>query len=120
MGETEAAGRVSDLRQVRDPEIRRFLGESLGRITDRFSPEALLFFGSRVAGLPDEWSDIDLIIVSREFENMRILPRMALFRRVAQPHIRVDALCYTPEEFEYAVTQPTLVREAFRTGLRII
>jgi predicted nucleotidyltransferase len=103
-----------------DPEVQRFLAESLGRIIARFRPEALVVFGSRVDGAPHEWSDIDLLIVSREFEGMRVLPRMSLFRKVAQPHIRVDALCYTPTELQYMQTQPTFIRDVMQSGLRVI
>ncbi|MBM3498066.1 MAG: nucleotidyltransferase domain-containing protein [Armatimonadetes bacterium] len=101
-------------------EIRRFLAAALDRIVGRFRPEALVFFGSRLDGTPHEWSDIDLLIVSREFQGMRVLPRMARFRKVAQPHIRVDAICYTPRELEYMMTQPSMVGDVMATGLRII
>jgi len=120
MGEAETSARVMRAPSRSDPEVQRFLAESLGRIIARFNPQAMVLFGSRVDGTPDEWSDIDLVIVSSEFEGMRVLPRMALFRRTAQPHIHVDALCYTPSEFEYMMTQPSMVREAVETGLRVI
>jgi predicted nucleotidyltransferase len=120
MGQTRVAGGVASLAEVRDPEIRRFLGAALERIVARLRPEALVLFGSRVNGSPDEWSDIDLLIVSNEFEGMRVLPRMALFRRIAQPHIRVDAICYTPDELRYIQTQPSFIREVMETGLRVI
>ena len=100
MGEGQAATRVVDVSTVPDKEIRRFLEESLPRLKRALDPEVLVFFGSRVSGHPDEWSDIDLFIVSRKFENMRVIPRADLFHKVAQPHTHVDAICYTPEEFE--------------------
>jgi predicted nucleotidyltransferase len=103
-----------------DPEIRRFLTEALVSLRQTVEPQVLVFFGSRVGGRPDEWSDIDLIVVSPKFEGMRLLARMDWFLEVTQPHIGVDALCYTPEEFDYMMAQPSLVREAVQTGLRVI
>jgi len=120
MGEAEVARVLNGLGEQTDPEVRRFLTESLGRIVAHFEPEALLLFGSRVENRADEWSDIDLIVVSRRFESVRLLERMRQFRTVARPHIRVDALCYTPDEFEYIRGQPSMVRRVMETGLRVI
>ena len=120
MGETQVADVLRGLGEATDPEVRRFLTESLGRIMAHLEPEALLLFGSRVENRADEWSDIDLVVVSRRFENMRVLERMRHFRTVARPHIRVDALCYTPDEFDYMMTQPSMVREVMETGVRVI
>lgn len=32
----------------------------------------------------------------------------------------IDVLCYTPAEFEQLASQTTLIREAARTGVRVI
>jgi predicted nucleotidyltransferase len=120
MGEGQVAARIADISALRDEEIRRFLEESLEPIRRALGPEILVFFGSRVWGQPDEWSDIDLFIVSREFENMRVIPRADLFHSVAQPHTHVDAICYTPEEYERMVQEPSLIREIMESGLRVI
>ena len=118
MGDERAA--TVEVSEVKDGEIRRFLAESLGRIREALDPQVLVFFGSRVSGHTDEWSDIDLFVVSDRFREMRVLARMELFHQVAQPHMHVDAICYTPEEFERMVRQPTLIREVMESGLRII
>ena len=107
-----------------DAEVRRFLEDGLEQIRRGFEPDLLVLFGSRVRGEPTEWSDIDLVLVSRRFEGMRFLDRMRLFRRELRPHLRtdlhIDALCYTPEEFALKASQPTIVAEAVREGIRII
>ena len=110
---------TSDMASL-DPELRRFLDASLDRIREHFRPEAMIFFGSRATGTPDEWSDIDLVIVSGRFRDEHPLRRPATFRRIARPHRRVDALCLTPEEFVDRAARPTIIREAFRTGIRVI
>ena len=107
-----------------DAELRRFLEDGLERIRQRFEPDLLVLFGSRVCGEPDEWSDIDVVLVSRRFEGVRFLDRMRLFRQEVRPHWRtdlhIDALCYTREEFALKASQPTIVAEAVREGVRII
>ncbi len=116
----DAPDQVSKTSAIQDPELRRFLDERLEQIRRAFDPRVLLFFGSRVQGHADEWSDIDLIIVSDRFEGIRFLDRMHLFHEEVQPHRHVDALCYTQEEFEWKASQPTIVREAVRDGVRVI
>ena len=110
---------VTDMSSL-DPELRKFLDTALDRIRKYFRPEAMIFFGSRATGTPDEWSDIDLVIVSDRFHGEHPLRRPATFRRIARPHRRVDALCLTPEEFADRAGRPTIIREAFRTGIRVI
>lgn len=102
MNEEQPAEDLTPLSEIHDAEIRRFLQESLGRLKRALDLEVLVFSGSRVSGRIDGWSDIDL------------------FHKVAQPHTHVDAICYTPEEYERMVKEPSLIREIMRTGLRII
>jgi len=119
VGEGSAAGVVRPSAWA-DPEVRRFVDERLSRIREAFAPEAVLLFGSRVRGQSDRWSDIDLVIVSKRFAGMHALDRMRLFDEEIRPHRHVDALCYTPEEFALKASQPTIVAEAVREGIRII
>jgi predicted nucleotidyltransferase len=91
----------------------------LERIRADLQPDSLWLFGSRVTGTPDEWSDIDVLVVSERFAGMRVLARMELFRRQARPHRRVDALCFTPDEYQFQLNQPTLVAEIVKHGLGV-
>ena len=120
MGEKPVAGQLTDATELSDEELRRFVAESLERVREHLSPDVLVFFGSRVDGRPDEWSDIDLFIVSPKFRGMRPLQRMEHFRKIARPQMHVDAICYTPEEYERMVNEPSLIREIMKSGLRII
>jgi predicted nucleotidyltransferase len=103
-----------------DPEAQRFLDECLGAIRAAFAPETLIVFGSRVSGAPDEWSDIDIVLVSERFAGLRALDRLRTFRSLIEPHRHVDVLCLTPEEFSRRREGSTIVAEAVRTGVRII
>lgn len=73
-------------------------------------------------GKPQEYSDIDVILVSERFWGMPHHERRWLFRRVTKldqdPNAEVvDVPCYTPAEFEEKAGAPTIVREAVEKGI---
>ncbi|MBI4822910.1 MAG: nucleotidyltransferase domain-containing protein [Nitrospirae bacterium] len=63
--------------------------------------ERVLLYGSYAKGQAKEDSDIDLIIVSRDFERMNIRERLEVLgiagARIMQP---IQAKGYTPQEME--------------------
>lgn len=120
MGQDAVARTIGEPTTVTDPELARFLEDCLASIRRHFSPSALILFGSRADDTADEWSDIDLVLVSTTFRGQHLLDRMQDFDDRVDPHRHVDALCLTPEEFEDRVNRPTIIREAFRTGIRVI
>jgi predicted nucleotidyltransferase len=119
MGEAASGEQLTQAAQIRDGELRRFLDQCLERIRAGLRPETFWLFGSRVKGAPDEWSDIDVLVVSHRFDGMRVLDRMELFHQHAPADRRVDALCFTPKEYEYQLDQPTLVAEIVKHGLGV-
>jgi len=79
----------------------------------------MIFFGSKAEGTGSKHSDVDLIIVSNKFNNIRPLERgldLYDYWRVDSP---VDFLCYTPEEFKKAVKRIGLAAEAVKNGIVI-
>jgi len=103
-----------------DPEIQRFLDEWLPTIRGQFAPEAIVLFGSRADGTADEWSDIDVVVVSRRFEGLGVFERFRVFDEAVHPHWHVDVICATPEEFERRREGANIIAEAVRSGLRIL
>lgn len=82
-------------------------------------------WGSRAYGNPGEFSDIDLIVVSNKFSDMKFTKRMYKFiESIGLLSDRntevVDVLCYTPDEFARKREQISVVNEALRKGIRII
>jgi len=63
--------------------------------------ERVILFGSYAKGHPREDSDIDLIVVSRDFQNMNIRERLEILgiasARIMQP---IQSKGYTPQEME--------------------
>lgn len=91
---------TDSLDRITDMEVLRFLREKWGLIEEQFAPTHFILFGSRINGVPHEWSDIDAIVVSPRFIDIRFIKRAYLFKKAIEPHIGMTALCYTPEEFE--------------------
>ena len=61
------------------------------------------------SGQVHEWSDIDLVIVKET--DLPFLKRMREIRRVIQPQVAVEILCYTPEEFIKLCTERLFFQE---------
>lgn len=63
--------------------------------------ERVILFGSYAKGHPREDSDIDLIVVSKDFERMNIREKLEILgiasARIMQP---IQAKGYTPQEME--------------------
>lgn len=102
-----------------DKREDKIITEFLSRLKDRFSPVDVILFGSRATG--DEWkrSDYDFIIVSRAFEGMHWLDRIAQVVNLWEPLVDIDVLPYTPEEFERMKEESSVVRHAVREGKRL-
>ena len=81
--------------------------------------ENMIFFGSKAEGVSNKHSDVDLVIVSKNFNKIRPLERgldLYDYWKVDSP---VDFLCYTPEEFKKAVKRIGLAAEAVKNGILI-
>ena len=102
---------------VTDPEVRRFLREKWTLIEEQFAPIHFILFGSRINGTPHEWSDIDMIVVSERFRDIRFVRRAYHFQTILRPHISLTSLCYTPEEFANLRSGIGVVADACREGV---
>ena len=95
------------------------LREFKRKLSREISIEKMIWFGSRVSGKPNRWSDFDIIVVSSKFRKKRFRYRPLGFRKYWDFNYPVDFLCYTPEEFNKLKKQITIVREAVETGIEI-
>jgi len=102
---------------IKDPVLRQFVDEYVPRIRRAFAPEHIILFGSRVRGRATAESDIDLIVVAQCFAREKFINRMGWFYREVLPRLHVDALCYTPQEFEQRRLDSWTVQSACQEGL---
>jgi predicted nucleotidyltransferase len=110
---------------VFDKKVSYFLNKYLAKIKSIYAPEEIWLWGSRVYGHPDEYSDIDLIVVSKKFLGIKFTKRMYKFiESIGLLTDRntevVDVLCYTPDEFARKKEQISIVNDAIKKGIRII
>jgi uncharacterized protein len=103
-----------------DDVAKDFLDRNLAAIKQHYAPTHLVVFGSRASGTARAGSDIDLIIVSERFREITVPDRMGDFLNTIRPNIAVDAICYTPDEFDALLEkQWPFVRNAVKSGVRI-
>ncbi len=88
--------------------------ETIGRYKEELRrlgiwPERVILYGSHAKGQAMEHSDVDVVVVSRDFAPLNLRERLELLglaaARIMEP---VQALGYTPEEFA-ALGQGTFV-----------
>ncbi|HEY9246952.1 MAG TPA: nucleotidyltransferase domain-containing protein [Candidatus Methanoperedens sp.] len=96
-------------------EIEKFVK----RVKKAISVEKIIIFGSRARGdfLAD--SDVDLIIISRDFEGVPFYERMDKLILLWESPLDLDVLCYTPEEFKIKQEEICIVRQALIEGIEI-
>ena len=96
-------------------EIEKFVA----RIKKCIRVERVVIFGSRARGDNLEDSDVDLIIVSRDFEGVPFYERMDQLILLWESPLDLEGLCYTPEEFEKKKREIGIVREAVKEGVEV-
>lgn len=80
--------------------LRLFIDE----LKKHFPVEAVYLFGSQLRGTAKKDSDIDVIVISKYFEQMPPLDRLVLLGKIAwkAKTPEVEAIGYTAEEFDQA------------------
>jgi predicted nucleotidyltransferase len=78
--------------------------------------EAAYLYGSHVLGGAREWSDIDVAVISPDFQGDLFQERVMLMRLAAQVDDRIEPHPFAPDDF--TPTNP-LAHEIRRTGIRI-
>jgi len=82
--------------------------------------EKAFVFGSRVKGNFLEYSDLDLIVISKDFEGKDFFERTKYFYKNWDWEIPLEVFCYTPSEFEKKKRQVCLVKEALKEAKKIL
>lgn len=94
-------------------EARRFLN----RVKKESDRKKVILFGSFAEGNQREWSDIDLAVISDDFERMNHFERMVYLGKLAwwADAVSVESLGYTSDEYKNA-TKLDFLGEIKRTG----
>jgi len=100
-------------------EIKKLLRNFKRRIKQKIILDRLILFGSRARGTAKENSDIDLIIVSKDFENQKSFRRPAKFYVDWDYDYDTDIICLTPNELEIKKKQIGIIKTAVKEGILI-
>jgi len=84
-----------------------------------FKIEKIIFFGSRTRNKYSKDSDIDLIIVSDNFNGLDFFERISKMYSYWDLNYPVDFLCYTSDEFNTLKKRISIVKEAIKKGIAI-
>ena len=103
-----------------DTRLAKFQSEFLPKLVAAFRPTLVLAFGSRARGEALKHSDLDLLIVSEAFRDVRWLDRPVRVLETLDLPFGVDLLCYTPEEYERKRGEFGIVRMASEEGIVLI
>jgi len=98
----------------------REIGAFVEKLKKKINIERVIVFGSRARGDYLEDSDVDLIIISKDFEGVSFYERMDKLILLWESPLDLEALCYTPEEFEQKKKEIGIVAEAVKEGIEII
>ncbi len=104
-----------DERKIIIEKLKKFKKE----LSKNIKIDQMIFFGSRARGDFREESDIDLIIVSKDFENRNFLKRAVGFYKYWSLDYPVDFLCYSTNEFEKLRKRISIVSHALKEGVAV-
>lgn len=81
--------------------------------------DKMYLFGSRAAGKIKRSSDVDLLLVSKEFIGKRRIRRAPALYMKWNLNYPVDFVCLTPKEFREKKNEIGVVQEAVKKGIKI-
>lgn len=99
--------------------INSWIKDFQKKISKKYSPEKIILFGSRARKDNLSDSDIDIIIVSKKFENIKWPNRISDISELWDGYITLEPLCYTPKEFQEKKSQLGIVSQAVKEGITL-
>ena len=106
--------------RITDGVVKEWIDRFLAVISDKYPAERVLLFGSRARGDHLIDSDVDMIIVSEKFEGVNWLKRIRDISVEWEGLVLLEAICYTPEEFEEKRDEIGIVNEAVKEGIELL
>lgn len=98
--------------------IRRIIGQYLTSLRDHgFQIQDAILFGSYASGRANQWSDIDLALVSNEFEGVRFTDKNRIRKITISISPDLEVLPFNPRDF---TPSNPLVKEILDTGIRVV
>lgn len=87
------------------------------RVNKKFKPAKIILFGSYAKKNADEYSDIDILVISNKFKKMKESERFSQLYKLSEGlYPDINAFGFTPEEIKKTSKLSTLY-EALKTGI---
>ena len=99
--------------------MRRDLKKFLNKVKKNYNIRNAIIFGSRARGDYFLDSDVDLMLISNDFKDIRFTDRIGDIIEFWNPPIDLEVICYTPEEFEKKKKQIGIVKTAVEEGIEV-
>jgi predicted nucleotidyltransferase len=97
-------------------ELDDVIRDFVDRLRHEIRVEAVLLYGSYAYGHPHEWSDIDVAVISPDFEGVRMPQRLkTVARLMAGADPRLMALAFSSSEYHHPPAA-SFLPEILRTG----
>jgi uncharacterized protein len=98
-------------------KIKKILEEFKSKVEKLVNLDKMILFGSQARGEETENSDIDIIIVSEDFENQKSFRRAGKFYLEWDYNIDSDIICLTPKELEEKKNKISIIKTALKEGI---
>jgi len=97
-------------------DLDRIISEFVALLSKTVRVEAIILYGSYANGSPDEWSDIDVAVISPDFEGLPMWERQRIISRATvDRHPSLAPIGYPSSEYHNPGPH-SFLREIIRTG----
>ena len=96
--------------------VEAIIHSFINAIKNEIRIDGVYLFGSYAKGTAAKYSDIDLAIVSKDFEGVRFFDRKRLFKYLVKVNTDIQLHPFKLEDF---TTDDPFVEEIIRTGIRV-
>lgn len=91
----------------------------VSKIRKMIHVEKVILFGSRARGDNKEKSDIDLIILSKDFEGIKFFKRSPAFYLLWDAPYDINIICLTQQEFAQKIKEIGIMKQAIAEGIEL-
>ena len=101
------------------PKVIRALDELVKKLKKLYGDVEVYLFGSYAKGEWLEDSDIDIIVISKHFEELSLSERYRIVRSLASKKLSFEILTYTPREFEIVKDKSIVIQDAMKYWIKL-
>ena len=104
-------------RVIEDTEIMDIVNQYVVKVCENYKVETIILFGSYAKGTNHQDSDIDIAIITDDFENSIFDEELNLTKLRRNIDLRIEPHLFRVEEFNNIETP--LIQEIVDTGIRV-